>query len=109
MTTTSRTKPSGRPAGAGWSGKYQVDTNVELSAEESAEVERQVAQADSERTEVSTTLRWGRAQLDIVRRAARLAGIPYQTYLKEVVIRGALMDLRIAHEAGVDVPPESNR
>ncbi|MGI9147267.1 MAG: hypothetical protein ACR2IK_12045 [Chloroflexota bacterium] len=47
--------------------------------------------------------------MDIVRRAARLAEIPYQTYLKEVVIRGALMDLRIAHEAGVDVPPETSR
>jgi len=107
-TTTSPTRTSGRPKRGGWSGKYQVEQNVELSPEESAEAERQIAQAESERTDVSTTLRWGRAQLDIVRNAARLAGVPYQTYLKQVVIRAALMDLRLAHEAGVALPEETS-
>ncbi len=46
--------------------------------------------------------------MDIVRRAARLAGIPYQTYLKEVAFRGALQDLKAARDAGVEIPPRAD-
>lgn len=47
------------------------------------------------------TLRWGRVQLDIVRRAARLAGVPYQTYLKQATMQRAIEDLRVARTAGL--------
>jgi hypothetical protein len=79
--------------------------DAEVSPEEEAEIEKQMGQlaADPEPT-VSTALRWGRSQLDIIRRAASLAGIPYQTYLKEVAFRGALQDLKAAREAGIELP-----
>jgi hypothetical protein len=88
-------------AKTGFSGKYEVLGDVELPAEEDAEAQRQITQAESERVDVSVTFRWGQKQLDIVRRAAQVAGIPYQTYLKDVVMRAALADLRGAREAGV--------
>ncbi len=105
MTTTRSGAPSrqrGRPR-TQYSGKYEVRGDIELSPEEDAEAKRQIAQADSERVDVSVTFRWGQKQLNIVRRAARVAGIPYQTYLKNAVIRRAIEDLRGAREAGIEL------
>jgi predicted DNA binding CopG/RHH family protein len=102
--TTSTTNRAGRRT-TGFDGRYQVMADAEVSPEEEAEIEKQMAQleADPEPT-VSTALRWGRAQLDVVRHAARLAGVPYQTYLKEAAFRSAIRDLRAAREAGVEIP-----
>ena len=47
--------------------------------------------------------RLGRKQLDIVRKAARLAGVPYQTYLKQATMHRAIEDLRAAREAGIEL------
>jgi predicted DNA binding CopG/RHH family protein len=85
-------------------GKYEVLGDLELSPEESAKLERQIEKADSERDDAPVTMRWRRPQLEIVRRAARLAGVPYQTYLKQVAVQRAIEDLRAAREAGVDIP-----
>jgi predicted DNA binding CopG/RHH family protein len=87
-----------------YSGKYEVVGNVELPAAEAEEAERQINQADSEITEAHVTLRWGRRQLDIVRRAARLSGVPYQTYLKQATMQRAIEDLRVARAAGIELP-----
>ena len=102
MTTSEApSRPRGRPRTGQFTGKYEVLGDVELSPEEHAEAKRQIDQAESERTDVSVTFRWGKKQLDIVRRAAEVAGIPYQTYLKDAVMRRAIADLRGAREAGV--------
>ena len=34
--------------------------------------------------------------MDTVKRAAALAGVPYQTYIKQIVFRQAVADLRAA-------------
>jgi predicted DNA binding CopG/RHH family protein len=94
-------KTSGRPAAGKFSGRYEVVGDVELSSEEDAAAREQIRQADSERADVSVTFRWGQQQLAIVRRAAKVAGIPYQTYLKDAVMRRAIDDLRAAQAAGV--------
>jgi len=54
------------------------------------------AEADREIAAGSVTLRWGRRQIDVVKRAAALMGVPYQTYLKQVVFRQALADIERA-------------
>lgn len=41
-------------------------------------------------------LRWGREQIAVVKRAAALTSVPYQTYLKQVVFRQALADIEQA-------------
>lgn len=50
------------------------------------------------------SMRWPRASLDTVRRAARLHGVPYQTYVKQVAVRQAITDLKDAAAAGVPKP-----
>jgi predicted DNA binding CopG/RHH family protein len=55
--------------------------------------------ADEEAGPVAITLRWGRGQVDLVKRAAALMGVPYQTYLKQVVFRQALADIEQARAA----------
>jgi predicted DNA binding CopG/RHH family protein len=54
------------------------------------------AAADRELASGTVTLRWGRQQIAVVKRAAALMGIPYQTYLKQVVFRQALSDIERA-------------
>ncbi len=44
--------------------------------------------------EAKVTIRWPREQLDVVRRAADLFGMPYQTYVKQAAFRAALDDLQ---------------
>jgi hypothetical protein len=61
----------------------------ELVTRLEAEAERQIAGS-------SVTLRWGRDQIAIVKRAAALMGVPYQTYLKQVVYRQAVADIERA-------------
>jgi hypothetical protein len=100
--TNTNIRASGRPRTGGWSGKYQSLGRTTLSADEAAEAERQLAELETDPSvPVSTALRWGRAQLAVVRRAASLAGVPYQTYLKEAAFRTALHDLQAARAAGV--------
>lgn len=51
------------------------------------------SEADREIASGSVTLRWGRNQIAVVKRAAALMGMPYQTYLKQVVFKQALADI----------------
>ena len=73
-----------------------VDERVEEDAEVSELVSRLEAEADRERATGSVTLRWGRGQIAVVKRAAAILGVPYQTYLKQVVFRQALADIEHA-------------
>jgi predicted DNA binding CopG/RHH family protein len=97
--TPSRARPRTRP----FDGTYEVLPDVELSPTEAEKARQLIAQADSERDDAHVTLRWGRRQLEIVRKAARLAGVPYQTYLKQATMQRAIDDLRAAREAGVEL------
>ncbi len=103
-TTTAPTRSSGRPRRGRWSGTYEVLGRTQLEPEEQAEAERQLTVLEEDPgVPISTALRWRKPQLDIVRRAARLAGVPYQAYLKQAAIKCAIEDLRAAREAGVDL------
>lgn len=73
-----------------------VSERVEEDAEVSDLVTRLEAEADSELPTGSVTLRWGKGQIAVVKRAAAILGIPYQTYLKQVVFRQALEDIERA-------------
>jgi predicted DNA binding CopG/RHH family protein len=81
----------------------------EISDAEAAAVEALVAitEADIEERlrddrdgKERTSLRWGSDQLNVVREAARLAGVPYETYIKVVVYRQALADVQAAQQIG---------
>lgn len=73
-----------------------VDERVREEAGVSELVSRLEAEADRELAPGSITLRWGKGQIAVVKRAAAILGIPYQTYLKQVVFRQALADIEQA-------------
>jgi predicted DNA binding CopG/RHH family protein len=67
---------------------------------EEAELSRLEAAADARFVEEErVNMRWSRHALDVVREAARLYGVPYQTYVKQVAYRQALTDLKDAQAA----------
>ena len=73
-----------------------VADHVEEVPEVSEMVTRLEAEADQEIAAGTVTLRWGREQIAVVKRAAALMGVPYQTYLKHVVFKQALTDIEHA-------------
>ncbi len=78
-----------------------VAPNPELEAELEAmedQTERELAQRSADDARVN--FRWGREQLDFVRRAASMMGVPYQTYIKQAAFRQAAEDLQIVKAAG---------
>ena len=70
-----------------------VGDQVEEAPDVSELVTRLEEEADRELASGAVTLRWGRQQIAVVKRAAALMGVPYQTYLKQVVFRQALADI----------------
>jgi predicted DNA binding CopG/RHH family protein len=76
--------------------------------EETSEmVTRMEREADEEIAASTVTLRWGKGQVDVVKRAAGIIGVPYQTYLKQVVFRQAVED--IARAQVLDKQPKAPR
>ena len=78
--------------------KYERLKPIKLSAKDSAEFEQQIAEADQEIEEARVNFRWGKEQVDLVKRVARLIGVPYQTYIKDTVYRNCLNDLKTFRE-----------
>lgn len=72
----------------------------ELPPEQDARVKAAIAQAEQDVEAMRVDFRWGRSQVEIVKRAAALMGVPYQTYIKQVVFRQALADLKAIGELG---------
>jgi predicted DNA binding CopG/RHH family protein len=81
---------------------YEELPDISFPADVQTRIEEAVAQADHDladgaaRSEVRVNFRWGQEQLDLVRQAAALADVPYQTYLKQAVYRQAVADLKDA-------------
>ena len=67
-----------------------------LPPEVDTKVRALIDQAEREIEETRVNFRWGKVQVDTVKRAAALAGVPYQTYMKQIVFRQAVADLRAA-------------
>ena len=65
-------------------------------AETSEMVTRMEAEADAEIAARTITVRWGEEQIAVVKRAAAILGVPYGTYLKQVVWRQAIADIERA-------------
>ena len=68
--------------------------------EEAEEITRLENAADARFEEERVSVRWQRAALNVVREAAQLTGVPYQTYVKQAAFRQALKDLKDAVAAG---------
>ncbi len=73
-----------------------VANRVEEDAEMSEMVTHLEDEADREIAAGTVTLRWGKEQIAVVKRAAAIMGVPYQTYLKQVVFKQAVADIEQA-------------
>jgi predicted DNA binding CopG/RHH family protein len=80
-------------------GAKVVAWSAEEDEETSALVTRLEAEAERDIAPGTVSLRWGKGQIAVVKRAAAMIGIPYQTYLKQVVYRQALADIASAAAA----------
>jgi predicted DNA binding CopG/RHH family protein len=79
--------------------EYEDLGDVELPPEQDALARAAIEQAERDIEATRVDFRWGRAQVELVKRVAALMGVPYQTYLKQVVYRQALADLKALGEA----------
>ncbi len=79
---------------------YRELPDIELPAELDARVRAMMKTADEEIEAARVNFRWGREQVELVKQVAQLMGIPYQTYIKQVVFKQALADLKEASAAG---------
>jgi predicted DNA binding CopG/RHH family protein len=75
---------------------YEELPDEDLAPETDARLRALIGQAERDIEETRVNFRWGKVQVDIVKRAAALVGVPYQTYMKQVVFRQAVADLRAA-------------
>ena len=80
---------------------YEELGEIELPPAVAERVEHAVARAERDLDEARVNFRWGVAQVAVIKRAAELAGVPYQTYIKQVVFRQALADLKDAVGLGL--------
>ena len=72
---------------------YQDMGDIELSPQDVARVEEAIEVAEQDLKEARVSLRWGQAQVALIKRAAAQAGVPYQTYIKLTAFRQAVSDL----------------
>jgi predicted DNA binding CopG/RHH family protein len=67
---------------------------AEVSEEDDEKIQAMIDQAEEDIAARRVSFRWGQEQIAIVKRAAALYGVPYQTYLKEAALRQAIADLK---------------
>ena len=65
----------------------------ELTPELEEKINLMIEQADKEILEARVNIRWQKQQLDLVKKAASLIGIPYQIYIKDIVFRKSIEDI----------------
>lgn len=92
-------------------GNYHIEDlgDFELSPEVDAKVQKLTQQADEELDATRVNFRWQREPLNLIKTVAGAMGIPYQTYMKQVLFKQALEDMikirtgqsHTAHSAGV--------
>src|SRR5437870_2036001 len=72
-------------------------SSIEISEEEEARLnkmeEEAVRDSDAETGSAMVTIRWGRPQLRMIRKAAEARGIPYQIYVRNAAFEMARNDL----------------
>lgn len=64
-----------------------------LPAEQHMKVQEMTAAADAELEDTRVNFRWQKEPLSVIKRVANAMGVPYQTYMKQVLYRQALEDL----------------
>jgi predicted DNA binding CopG/RHH family protein len=72
---------------------YKELPDVELPTQLDEIIRAKTEVADNQIEETRVNFRWGREQVSLVKRVADFMGVPYQTYIKQVIFKQALVDL----------------
>ena len=75
---------------------YEELGDIELSEEEGEHYNKMIKIADEQIEAVRVSFRWKSKQLNIIKQASQLIGIPYQTYIKTVLFNQSIEDIRKA-------------
>lgn len=75
---------------------YEELGDIELSEEEGEHYNKMIKIADEQIEDVRVSFRWKSKQLNIIKQASQLIGIPYQTYIKTVLFNQSIEDIRKA-------------
>jgi predicted DNA binding CopG/RHH family protein len=75
-------------------GNYQIEDlgDIELSPDLGEKIERMTETAEAELDATRVNFRWQREPLSLIKAVAAAMGIPYQTYMKQVLYKQALDD-----------------
>ena len=75
-------------------GDYEIEDlgDVELSAKLNKKVKRLTIRADADINSTRVNFRWEQEPLNLIKDVAAAMGIPYQTYIKQVLYKQALDD-----------------
>lgn len=77
--------------------KLKEQGEYKMTLKQDAKARKAIKQADQQIAEARVNFRWGKEQVELVKRAAEAIGVPYQTYIKQVVYRQALKDVEDKH------------
>jgi predicted DNA binding CopG/RHH family protein len=70
------------------------DLGVEtLTPELDKKINRMTAEAEEDLKESRVNIRWQKAQLELIKKAAGMIGIPYQIYIRDIVFRKSVEDI----------------
>ncbi len=75
---------------------YQDLGDIELSPEEDQRITEMIDEAEQELEATRVSFRWNKESLQVVKLAAQLIGVPYQTFMKQVVYEHAMQVLKDA-------------
>jgi predicted DNA binding CopG/RHH family protein len=78
---------------------YEIVGEFEFEGEQAEKIEKIIEETEKEIEEARIFFRWNTQQLKLVKKAASLIGIPYQTYIKTVLIEKAVKDIKEIEEA----------
>lgn len=90
-------------------GNFEIENlgDFELQPDQHEKVERMIEAADVELDATRVNFRWQREPLSLVKRVAEAMGVPYQTYMKQVLYRQAMEDFNKIQSSRFSVPGSS--
>lgn len=73
---------------------YEIVGEFEFEGEKAEKILNMIDTAEKDIEEARIFFRWNKRQLNIVKEAAALSGVPYQTYIKMVLYNQSIKDIK---------------
>lgn len=77
---------------------YEIIGEFEFEGKQAEKILNMIDTAEKEIEEARIFFRWNKKQLNLVKEAAALSGVPYQTYIKMVLYNQSIRDIKESKE-----------